>query len=758
MVRLIRFDRWDNPLGDLHDVLAATWTRSTDGERTLEITLLDRQEVAKGDRIVFIDSMNRAVETIVVSPEHKRAGGMVLTGLVCKGSMQELEGRFIEDRRNRGATARACLTKALEGTRWTVGDTDNPKTADLSFYHESALQAVQDICDTYGLEAYPTIVLDDAKTRIVERRVNLSVAQGRHDGVLRRFDYGHDLTEITRTIDAANVVTRLYGYGKGLQKDSGDEKGTRPIETPVEDAPEGYTRKIDFADINDGKPYVEDAQATAQWGIPGPDGTKQPSDGVFDDGECEDPELLLSETRAELERLKQPTVTYEASVLQYGRAGLDLTGVDLGDTVQIADNTFNPPLRLEGRVLEIAENLLDPTDTTVTLGHIVETLTQRQQATQQQLGQLTSNSGAWNDAAGLRNNYLDNVINRLNQVMNATGGYTYIVPGKGIMVYDRPEDQNPTMCIQIGGGYFRIADGKQSNGEWDFRTLGNGHGLYADVLYTGRITDGNSYWDLTNGQMLLQGAFQTVSDDLHSRAVFSPNTIWYNSQGDQASGSGITFNDVDREGVEDRSAVVSYLGWDANTDTPLHAIRMALSRYNNKSATLVLGTDSLNSQSGQNVAALAVQSANGSLGIELNSDTDRVYIGGKLGYWTGCGTFVFSYWENCSIGPFQSNYFDVKISAPARTGRYKPLATLDHRGGSKSSCFADTTVSDASASGWKVWVQSMPQTVVTSLPDMKWQTKDDGTVGNLQVTGGSFANMFQSGSESFYLNTMGVLI
>ena len=68
MVRLIRFDRWDNPLGDLHDVLAATWTRSTDGERTLEITLLDRQEVAKGDRIVFIDSMNRAVETIVVSP------------------------------------------------------------------------------------------------------------------------------------------------------------------------------------------------------------------------------------------------------------------------------------------------------------------------------------------------------------------------------------------------------------------------------------------------------------------------------------------------------------------------------------------------------------------------------------------------------------------------------------------------------------------------------------------------------------------
>lgn len=744
MVRLIRFDRWDNPLGDLTDVLSATWTRNTDGERTLEITLLDRQEVAKGDRIVFIDSMNRAIETIVVSPEHKRAGGMVLTGLVCKGSMQELEARFIEDRRNRGATARACLTKALEGTRWTVGDTDNPKTADLSFYHESALQAVQDICDTYGLEASATIVLDDTKTRIVARRINLSVAQGRHDGVLRRFDYGHDLTEITRTIDAANVVTRLYGYGKGLQKDSGDDTG----ETTGEDAPEGYTRKISFADINDGKPYVEDTQATAQWGIPGLDGTKQPSDGVFDDGECEDPELLLSETRAELERLKQPTVTYEASVLQYGRAGIDLTGVDLGDTVQIADNTFNPPLRLEGRVLEIVENLLDPTDTGITLGHIVETLTRRQQTTQQQLGQLSSNSGAWNDAAGLRNNYLDNVINRLNQVMNATGGYTYIVPGKGIMVYDRPEDQNPTMCIQIGGGYFRIANSKDSNGQWNFRTMGNGNGLYADVLYTGRITDGNSYWDLENGQMLLQGAFQTVSDDRHSRAVFSPNTIWYNSQGDRASGSGITFSDVDREGVDDRSAVLSYLGWNTKSDTPLHAIRMTLSRYDNKSATLTLGTDSLNSQNSQNTALLAAQSANGTLGIELNSDTDRVYIGGKLGYWTGCGTFVFTYWENCSIGPFQSNYFDVKVAAPARTGRYKPLATLDHRAGSNACCFADTSVSDASASGWKVWVQSMPSRVLESI-----------TVDNQgRVTSSHGWTLFPSPSESYYLNTMGVLV
>lgn len=742
MVRLIRFDRWDNPLGDLHDVLAATWTRSTDGERTLEITLLDRQEVAKGDRIVFIDSMNRAVETIVVSPEHKRAGGMVLTGLVCKGSMQELEGRFIEDRRNRGATARACLTKALDGTRWTVGDTDNPKTADLSFYHESALQAVQDICDTYGLEAYPTIVLDDAKTHIIERRVNLSVAQGRHDGILRRFDYGHDLTEITRTIDAANVVTRLYGYGKGLQKDSGDDTE----ETTGEDAPEGYTRKIDFADINDGKPYVEDAQATAQWGIPGPDGTKQPSDGVFDDGECEDPELLLSETRAELERLKQPTVTYEASVLQYGRAGIDLTGVDLGDTVQIADNTFNPPLRLEGRVLEIAENLLDPTDTTVTLGHIVETLTQRQQATQQQLGQLSSNSGAWNDAAGLRNNYLDNVINRLNQVMNATGGYTYIVPGKGIMVYDRPEDQNPTMCIQIGGGYFRIADGKQSNGEWDFRTLGNGHGLYADVLYTGKITDGNSYWDLTNGQMHLVGDFEAESTDGQSRVIIdSQCPAWLD--GTEYVGPGVRFEDDTLAEGSYTPVIRGFVATKNGTKYPVLQLTSGNAEQQlSPKVTKASVASYRNPNSGYYEAALMANDSTGSNNAYISAISDgHLSFGGRLTFQVGFGTFYFTYWTNCSIGQWAIQQFDVKVGTPARFGQYKPLATLDHRGGH---IFADTTVSDASASGWTVWVSSMPTTLTGNI------TLDgQGRPTNIQTY-----ETFGSGNESFYLNTMGVLV
>ena len=48
-------------------------------------------------------------------------------------------------------------------------------------------------------------------------------------------------------------------------------------------------------------------------------------------------------------------------------------------------------------------------------------------------------------------------------------------------MYDKPEDQNPTQCIHIGGGYWRIANSKKANGDWDFRALADGNGIYANA-------------------------------------------------------------------------------------------------------------------------------------------------------------------------------------------------------------------------------------------------------------------------------------
>ena len=494
-MRYMIFDRWGNPLGDLPYVIKAIRTRATDATDTLDITTIG--EINKDERIAFKDSMGRWAEYLCQSTQTARAAGMPVTVAYCTGSIAELSRTYIEDKRNRNANAKACLAKALEGTRWAVGTVETGTitgTANLAFYHCTVLEAIQKTADTYGLEVQTEVQPDPTGNRIGRRIIHLVEHRGSAN-TTKRFEYGKDLTQIKRDIDSGDVITRLYGWGKGIEQtnDQGEATG-------------GYGRKISFADVNHGKPYVQDDQALANWGIPGPDGTRHHSEASVDFPDCEDPKELLNLTKAALKTRAMPVVSYTADVTALGQAGLSAEGTDVGDSVQIIDTSFATPLRLEGRILQIEEDLAGSlADTKITLGNIRQSYTQRLAAQQQALDKLISNSGAWNSAAGGTGPYMKDLIDRINQIMNATGGYTYLKPGQGIYVYDKPEDQNPTQCIHIGGGYWRIADHKKANGDWDFRSLANGKGIFADTLFTGRLSDaaGLNFWDMDSGEFSL---------------------------------------------------------------------------------------------------------------------------------------------------------------------------------------------------------------------------------------------------------------
>lgn len=496
-MRYMIFDRWGNPLGDLPYAIKAIRTRATDGTDTLDITTIG--EINKDERIVFKDSTGRWAEYLCQSTQTARAAGMPVTVAYCTGSIAELSRTYIEDKRNRNANAKACLAKALEGTRWTVGTVETgtrTRIADLAFYHCTVLEAVQKTADTYGLEAQTEYQPDPTGNRIGQRIIHLVEHRGQTTST-KRFEYGKDLTQIKRDIDAGDVITRLYGWGKGIEQTNEEGEPTG-----------GYGRKISFADVNNGKPYIQDDQALANWGIVGADGTKHHSEASVDFPDCEDPKELLNLTKAALKTRTTPVVSYTADVTALGQAGYDPEGTDVGDSVQIIDTSFATPLRLEGRILQIEEDLAGSlAETKITLGNIRQSYTQRMAAQQQALDKLVSNSGAWNSAAGGTGPYMKDLIDRINQIMNATGGYTYLKPGQGIYVYDKPEDQNPTQCIHIGGGYWRIADHKKPNGDWDFRALANGKGIFADTVFTGRLSDaaGLNYWDMDTGEFRLAG-------------------------------------------------------------------------------------------------------------------------------------------------------------------------------------------------------------------------------------------------------------
>lgn len=510
--RFIHFSRFGAYLGELTP-MQATRTRNVDqcGVDKVELVLMDNG-VNKYDRIVFCDSMGRTCEWIIMSSRESRASSVPVCTVNCYGSMQELSRHFMPTlRRGSKDTPEQALAKALEGTRWSVGQCDEG-SGEYSVYHQSSLASVKDIAEAYKMEVEPVIELSADGNSIAKRSVRLVKRLGRASTALR-LDYGSGLSGIDRVLSADDVVTRLYCYGKGVQTTDDDGNATG-----------GYSRKITFADINGGKEYIQDDSLLEVWGVPGPNGSLMHTEGIFEDGDCEDKAVLLAESRAALAERSKPIVSYEGTVEALGRAGFDANACDLGDSLQMVDTTFPKPLRLSGRVLEIVEDLLgDGSPSTVKVGNVIEGIVKRSDRVQQTIDRLTSSAGSWDSAATLGSAYLNGLIDGLNKVMNETGGYTYIKPGKGLFVYDKPESDNPTMCIQIGGGYFRIADGKNSDGTWNFRTLGNGHGLVADAIVSGTISanlikagtiqdkSGKNYWNIDASEVHL-GPGATLDD------------------------------------------------------------------------------------------------------------------------------------------------------------------------------------------------------------------------------------------------------
>lgn len=728
-MRYMIFDRWGNPLGDLPYAIKAIRTRATDGTDTLDITTIG--EINKDERIAFKDSMGRWAEYLCQSTQTARAAGMPVTVAYCTGSIAELSRTYIEDKRNRNANAKACLAKALEGTRWAVGTVETGTitgTANLAFYHCTALDAIQKIADTYGLEVQTEYQPDPTGNQIGRRIIHLVEHRG-STNTTKRFEYGKDLTQIKRDIDSGDVITRLYGWGKGIEQTNEEGEATG-----------GYSRKISFADVNNGKPYVQDDQALANWGIVGADGTRHHSEAAVDFPDCEDPQELLNLTKAALKTRTTPVVSYTADVTALGQAGYSAEGTDVGDSVQIIDTSFTTPLRLEGRILQIEEDLAGSlADTKITLGNIRQSYTQRLAAQQQALDKLVSNSGAWNSAAGGTGPYMKDLIDRINQIMNATGGYTYLKPGQGIYVYDKPIDQHPTQVIQIGGGYWRCASSRNANGDWNWRSLANGKGLFADAIYTGLLSDAAGYnsWNLdtgifsmtdangvetvhldgSGGHNTLTGTFQTGTSG--SRLWMSPKFKQKPIGGSaDITGAGISFIHattaaqqpyIAAESTNSEVGEISTLtfngGRRANTD-PGAFVRVGSTKTDNAKMrgvfqALVMRDYSLSSNDAKSSGARLVSSAspdtnamdtyselaawdpNGAVGVKADINTGYLYLGGFLGGYTNRhtldGSRAWKAWMPnggaISVGAAATVHFTA--SSPAKYGRYYAVANAD---------------------------------------------------------------------------------
>ena len=532
MPRLMVFDRFGSYVADLDpaDVFEATHHAVINGEDALSISTTER--LAKGQRVVWRDERGLWHEHVVAGGDESHDSGRSEVGTYyCESSWSELRtAPLVIDRRpglQSPVSARAALESALEGTRWGVGEVDVDTIAGTSWYHVSPWDAVKDVVEVWGGELRADV--EAGQSGVTSRSLSLVKSLGSGSGV--RLDYGRDVSGITVTYDESDVVTALYCYGKGVETEAG-----------------GYGRKIGIEDVNGGVPYVEDAEAKQVWGQMGPDGLDN-SYGIFEDSECEDPATLKDEGLAALKDAARPKVQYSATVEAFARAGTDLRGAGLGDRVDIVDRSFyrdrhgaDMDLRLTGRVVELTESLLDQSRTEVVVGDVMGTIADQLAELQGSVTKLTGSAPTWTDAATNATAYVNDLIDRLNQEINATGGYTYVKPGQGIWVYDKAEDNSPTKVINLMGGSMRIADSKTSSGDWDWQSVFvSGHIatqlVTAANLVSGTIrsVDGSMTIDLDNN--VVDMPFARVDSTGVTVGDFRQQTLGANAHMDAASGS-----------------------------------------------------------------------------------------------------------------------------------------------------------------------------------------------------------------------------
>lgn len=232
-------------------------------------------------------------------------------------------------------TARAALSRILTGTNWAVGDVDDAGTASFEWEGVTVYTALTDICDTFNLEAEPDLTVSRNGSTV--RKLNLRAAVGSDRAV--RFDYGHNLKGVKKSILDQDVFTACYGFGKSTD----DNKLTV---------------------------YVEDPSLLELWGIPDGSGGLLHAVGTYENSDCETAAQLRAETQAYLAAHSMPAVSYTVEI-----AGEEMSRVELGDVVHVVDREFRPELRFVARVIALKKDLIAQRVTEVTIGTVLAVVT-----------------------------------------------------------------------------------------------------------------------------------------------------------------------------------------------------------------------------------------------------------------------------------------------------------------------------------------------------------------------------------------------
>lgn len=655
MRRMMLYDRLGNPLGELAeaDVFEATLREEINGEHSLTITTT--RVLEKGIRMLYKDGRSKWREFSVAGVDAEHASGNRAIGTYyCVWSVQQdLQGVTVSVMPGvqSPVSAGTALDALLSTTeRWARGTVTQMTTGGASMYDRSAWEALSVLVSVWGGEIDAAINVG-TQSGVTSREVDLYAAQG-NQTAMRRFDFGADLRSVKRTLADDPLFCRISPRGKGEQTDAG-----------------GYGRKITIESVNDGKDWLEYAPMVDAAKLPDGNGGYEYPTLIVENSDCETPTDLKSWAQGVLAQYCTPRVTYEVDVVQAGVEGVDVTGVSLGDAVQVVDRKFGGDgVRVQGRVRSITTDLLNERDIKIVIGDSKESISSKFASVDKSLAAVNNDLAVMSTA-----DYIDALLDRINTEINATGGYTYITEGQGIRTYDTAVSDplvgsEASSVVEIKGGTIRIANSRTAQGEWRWRSVFTSGHIAADLVTAANITagriataDNSAYWDLDSGGMVLKGDIQLKTGN-YSAALGSftlPSTSRYVRAG--------TYKGL----ASEFSSSGIYLVPNASFDNLSHSGGQLIG---STGAMYIAANLNYNSSSStESYAGIDLGAFNG-VSFTSGSSTTRSTIAASVD-----GGITFTLWKS---GKYSTYYFKLTPSSTSypKDGTWETVGAIDHVG------------------------------------------------------------------------------
>ena len=295
------------------------------GAETFEFTTVSNERTSKytvaGNYVAFkFKNKIKMFQIMETKEEHHDA---LYKSCYCEIAGLELVNNVIREREIPSANVRQFFEIALADTDWRLGIVDAALILSSNIKIERATNVyslIQEHLSTFDMEIEYRFEMTG--NRISGMYIDVYKSRGRDTGF--RFEYGENVSGVSKQVDMSELCTAMVGIGK-------DNIDFKSVEWGA-DMPALKPLNQDF---------IVDVEAHKIWN----------NNGSYLMGtytaQTESPHELLTLTWNELQRRKQPKMTYDIQVEML--QGYD-DEINIGDTVKVIDNDYIPALHLTARI------------------------------------------------------------------------------------------------------------------------------------------------------------------------------------------------------------------------------------------------------------------------------------------------------------------------------------------------------------------------------------------------------------------------